>query len=410
LSSLFGSPAGGAEVATELLFNGLRNSGHSAYIVTTRKPVVDFEGLVTLDHVSVIPTKVLFPGTSITDHILASYITKKLQEIKPDIIHTIDTAILPATIMANKKLCLPCVVTNHANVFDCPKKLTSMRERLNNFRVNARNKTYLMCLKNVDAVISVSDYIKKELIFAGVESSKIQTIYNIPSDKVINTVAISDEPKSAIMLFALGRMIKEKGFDVILKAMKLITEKECSIKLVIAGNGPEMPKLKKLVKALGLESFVLFTGWLSRNEVISFYAESDIVLLPSVFPDANPLVSFEAMSFGKPVVASNTGGIPEAVVDGVSGFLVPSGNADAVAEAVLRLVRDRCLRERMGQAGREILEKRFIREEIVRQTVKLYEEVIRACAQRSARRVPSGQFGSYLGVPTSGVKTANGVP
>jgi glycosyltransferase involved in cell wall biosynthesis len=88
------------------------------------------------------------------------------------------------------------------------------------------------------------------------------------------------------------------------------------------------------------------------------------------------------MSFGKPVVASNVGGISEAVFDGVNGFLVPAGDVDALAEAVLRLVKDRCLRERMGQAGREILGKRFSSEEIVRKTIKLYEEVIRAHTQR----------------------------
>jgi glycosyltransferase involved in cell wall biosynthesis len=69
------------------------------------------------------------------------------------------------------------------------------------------------------------------------------------------------------------------------------------------------------------------------------------------------------------------------VVDGVNGFLVPAGDVDALAEAVLRLVRDRCLRERMGQAGREILEKQFNRKEIVRQTIKLYENVICSCAK-----------------------------
>jgi len=125
----------------------------------------------------------------------------------------------------------------------------------------------------------------------------------------------------------------------------------------------------------------MLTGWVCHDEVMRFYANSDIVFLPSVYPDSFGRGSIEAISFGKPVVASDIGGISEAVVDGVNGFLVPAGDVDALAEAVLRLVRDRCLRERMGQAGREILEKQFNRKEIVRQTIKLYENVICSCAK-----------------------------
>ena len=377
LSSVFGSSAGGAEVATELLFNGLRNAGHLAYIVTTRKPMVDFDGLVTLDHLSVIPSKFLIPGTPITDNIIAPCITQKLQEIKPDIIHTNDSFILPATIMGNRKLHLPCVVTCHNSVLNHPGASERINERLISPLFRARDKAYLKCLKHVNAVISVSEYIRKELIFAGVESSKIHTIYNIPPNITVDKqIACSYKKKSTTILFAQGRIVQEKGFDIIIRAMKLIATKESSLKLIIAGDGPEMPTLKKLVVSLELESYVEFVGWVCQDELMKFYADSDIFLLPSVCPESFGRGSIEAMSFGKPVVASNIGGIPEAVVDGVSGFLVPPGDADAMAEAVLRLVRDSCLRQRMGQAGREILEKRFNCEEIVRKTVNLYEEVM----------------------------------
>ncbi|MGD0995600.1 MAG: glycosyltransferase family 4 protein [Candidatus Bathyarchaeia archaeon] len=382
LSSVFGSPAGGAEVATELLFNELRNAGHSAYIMTTRKPMLNSDSLVTLGYIRLIPTKFLVPGTFITDHIIASRIAKKLKEIKPDVIHAQDSFILPATVIANRKLHLPCIVTCHNTVLDQTTKSASANDQIVSHMFKARNKTYLKFIKNVDAVISVSNYIKKELIFKGIESSKIHVIYNIPPDSINFKMASLNKTKTTITLFMQGRLVQDKDFDTIIKATKLITQKERSLKLIIAGNGPEMPRLKKLVNTLGLESYVLFTGWVCQSELMRLYAGSDIVLLPAVPSEAFGRGSIEAMSFGKPVVASNVGGISEAVFDGVNGFLVPAGDVDALAEAVLRLVKDRCLRERMGQAGREILGKRFSSEEIVRKTIKLYEEVIRAHTQR----------------------------
>jgi len=386
LSSIFGPLAGGGEISTKLLFNELRHAGHDVYIITTRKQS-SFDGCITLNHLDAIPLKLLVPGTPITDLILAKYINEKLREIKPDVIHIHDPFTLPASILANRKLRVPCVYTCRSAVLPHPTRSVTARGHAVNAMFEIRNRVGIRYLQNVDAVISISEFIKRELITVGVDSRKVQTIYNIPSNLIKN---IQLKPpsqikkKPEITLFSAGRLDLDKGFDTVVKAMSIIHKKnpDIDILLIIAGNGPEMRNLKKAIITYQLESFVMLTGWVCHDEVMRFYANSDIVFLPSVYPDSFGRGSIEAISFGKPVVASDIGGISEAVVDGVNGFLVPAGDVDALAEAVLRLVKDRCLRERMGQAGREILGKRFSSEEIVRKTIKLYEEVIRAHTQR----------------------------
>ena len=131
-----------------------------------------------------------------------------------------------------------------------------------------------------------------------------------------------------------------------------------------------------MVTIFGLESSVFFTGWISQKKMRELYSISDVILLPSLYPEPFGRGSIEAMSFKKPVVASNIGGIPEAIFDGINGFLVPPGNPIALAEAVLTLIQDYGLREKMGKAGQDILRQEFNPEKILNKTINFYTKIL----------------------------------
>lgn len=318
----------------------------------------------------------LVPGSPITDRLLWHALYKKLKELKPDVIHSIDDFILPAVVAANRKLQLPLVVTCHNNVREYTEQSLTLKQHLINRMFNARNKQYITSLENVDILISVSDYIKSELMSVGVKENRITTIHNIILTPNVTMVSNGDHTKPPIQVFSLGRLVREKGFSVLLDAIKIVAEKEPAIKLVIAGTGPEETALKSQIKRLNLESFVEMVGWVSRERLNQLYAYSDIVLLPSTYPDPCPLVAAEALSFAKPIIASDTGGIPEVVVDGVNGFLVPPENPIKMALAILRLSNDRSLREFMGQTGLSLFKKEFNSQDITRRTIELYKSVL----------------------------------
>ncbi len=381
LTSFF-EPIGGQETVTKLLFEMLRNVGHDVDVITTRSLWFNYNNIIKLDHLSSVPKKMLMPGTLLTDYMMSISIARALKERNPELIHVQDEFLLPAVILANKHLRLPCICSCHNNIFSYSKEVNSIRDHLLSMFFRIRKRNYIKCLRKVDAIISVSNYIRKELICAGLESNKIHTIYNVhisSSYRNDSVKLLSQSPQ--IVLFALGRLVWYKGFDVLLSAMKIVTEQEPYVKLIIAGSGPEMEYLKGLVKNYQLESCVVLVGRVSEDELTKFYRTSDVVLLPSIYPDPAPLVTMEAMSFGKPIIASNIGGIPEAVIDGVNGLLVTPNDFKETAETILKLIRNRELRISMGESGRAILRKKFKNKELVAETVKLYKKVLHQSQQ-----------------------------
>ena len=143
----------------------------------------------------------------------------------------------------------------------------------------------------------------------------------------LSTVFASRSGGAEVATELLFKQLKNAGHTVyIISTRKPTSNFDGLITLDrISTREPELPKLKKLTNTLELQSCVTFPGWVSQEEIMQFYENSDVVLIPSIYPESFGRGSIETMSFGKPVVASNVWGIREAVVDGVNGFLVPPG-------------------------------------------------------------------------------------
>ena len=169
-----------------------------------------------------------------------------------------------------------------------------------------------------------------------------------------------------------GRLVEQKGVDVLLQAFSKVVTRIPETRLLIAGDGPEKASLQRLMNELGLSAQVFLLGHLPRAAVEQHFAAAWVQVVPSQFAEAFGLVAVEAMMRGTAVVASASDGLMEIVQDDQTGLLVPPGDADALAEALLRLVGDRELAEQMGRAGREVALAHFCEETYIDRAVELY--------------------------------------
>lgn len=151
-------------------------------------------------------------------------------------------------------------------------------------------------------------------------------------------------------LLCLGRLDRIKGFDLAISAMPAILRGHPSVRLVIAGDGPERVCLEEQSRRLGVSHSVEFTGWVSMSDVPDIVGAASIMLMPSR-ADAFPLVGLQAGFMARPSVATRVGGIPELVEHGTTGWLVDPDDPPALARGVARLLDDPELMHRMGQAA-----------------------------------------------------------
>lgn len=186
-----------------------------------------------------------------------------------------------------------------------------------------------------------------------------------------------------------GRLVREKGVDVLLQAFAMVVAQVAEARLLVAGSGPEGEHLKRLIADLGLSDSVATLGHLSRQELEHRFAQAWVQAIPSRWEEPFANVALEALMRGTAVVASASGGLTEIVQDGRTGFLVPSGDAGTLAEALLKLLRDRELAEQIGKAGREVALAHFSERTCVDRFVELYHRLCHSGAStRAVSRKP----------------------
>jgi len=215
---------------------------------------------------------------------------------------------------------------------------------------------YKDTFENADRFIVCTEFLKKRLIEIGCDSSKISLIY-LPQDERFFKPLVKKRKKSSINLLTVARLVPEKGIQNSLKAVQILSRKYKTLKYVLVGDGPYRAKLTKLVEEYGLEKIVEFKGVLGGFDALKEYQNADIFVLPSIsthngWVEGGGLVNLEAQLCGLPVVASNCGGIPEYVSDGIAGFLVKE-NAESLAEKIEILINNPDLRIKMGKSGRK---------------------------------------------------------
>lgn len=189
-----------------------------------------------------------------------------------------------------------------------------------------------------------------------------------------------------LVLITVARFHPGKGHRVLFEAMRQLLHMYPNAKVICLGEGEGEAELRALCKDSSLAHCVRFAGY--QRNVPEWLSAADINVLPT-FYEGFPLTILEAMASGLPTVASNVGGIPEAIEDGISGLLVPAGDSGRLAEALTLLLGDTARRTQMGHAARERLLQNFVLEQQVRSTEKMYIELCRALPVQEGKRTLS---------------------
>ena len=235
-------------------------------------------------------------------------------------------------------------------------------------------------------IIAVSTPIERRLVERdGVPQDLITVIPNA-------VVSASEAPPDASPALPAGlrehplvgvvaRLQPEKGVADFLRAAARVSPSFREAQFVIVGDGPLQRELTTLAEDLGLKSRVHFLGF--RPDASALMRSLDVLVLPSL-DEGSPLVTLEALAAGVPIVASAVGGIPDQIRHGREGLLVPPGDTDAMAEALLELLRDPARTRRLGEAGRRRATSEFSHATMVGRIEAVYRAVLGQWAMRSA--------------------------
>lgn len=207
-----------------------------------------------------------------------------------------------------------------------------------------RRQRVLFALRNSNYIITVSDFLRKKVISLGIPESMVEKIPNgVKKNEFykidfITTRQILNLPPDKKIILNVGAFTKIKGTIYLIEALAELVKNEKNILLIIIGDGPLRSKLQKKVSDLKLNEYVLFLGFVPNSKLINWYNSSDLFILPSLC-EGFGIVIVEALSCGIPVVASDTGGIPEIINVNHLGILVPPGNVKELSNGILRALK-----------------------------------------------------------------------
>lgn len=174
----------------------------------------------------------------------------------------------------------------------------------------------------------------------------------------------------------VGRLDKIKGVDYLLKAFKITNKKNKSLKLIIIGDGSERENLEELSRSLKVNKFVKFLGNVNNSELGKYYSASIGIVIPSVYPETSPLVALEAMNFSKPIIAFNSGGLSDLVIDGYNGYLVEKFDTEKLALKIGMICNNRKDSVKMGKNGRILSMDVYSKDKHISNLLNVYRSVI----------------------------------
>lgn len=263
--------------------------------------------------------------------------------------------------------------------FDLLLAETQMRKRMISHHI----------LHSADRIVTNSEYGKSLVVARGIPVERVVVIYPCPTSTFSPLKRGSDLPAGQAargfdvraryhlndkkILLTVARLVKRKGIDLVLEALRKINDP--SIVYVIVGDGPEREALEAKYQSIKV-SKCQFIGVVSDDELAAWYDACDVFIMTprKIGPDVEGfgLVYLEANAFGKPVIGSRTGGVSEAVIDPstssgqATGLLVDEGDVDGIASAIVRFMSDDALRKKLGEQGRSRVEREFQWEEQVK--------------------------------------------
>ena len=277
----------------------------------------------------------------------------------------------PAAVMAAKRLRVPSVITMHGgDVYVNP-------EQGYDFPTRWYVRPILhWTLRQAGALTAITEDCRQHALRAGAPAENVRLVFNgtdlrrfSPGENGAGSRSFGPH-----MIFACRQLFPRKGIRFLLEAAAQLKPRFPDLKIVLAGDGFERPELAKLAGELGIAADVTFLGWVPNEELPPYYRAAAVSVIPSL-EEGFGIPAAEAMGCEVPVVASDAGGLPEVVENGVTGLVVPRGDSAALAGAIGSLLADPGRARRMGQAGRARALRLFDWDRSAAQFEELYREI-----------------------------------
>ena len=307
-------------------------------------------------------------------------IYKQIKNDNPDIIHTIGLRSFQSLMawFVSKKTDIPMVVSDQGGLTTHPFLKQSgiffkLVYKIQNF--------FIKCIINDSSAISVANEYEKEIFLAFNKNSKIKIIRNgVNLKTLVSQENFKQKHKidNKFILF-VGRFSKSKGIETLLHACSIIKNelKTQNTSLVIMGvDFGYQDEMLKLISMLKLDDNVVVIKNPPRDDVIAAYGQSEFLVLPSHW-ELSPLVPLESFAFKKPVISTKAHGIPYTVQDKVNGLLVEPENPHQLSEAIMELLENKVMREKLGLAGYEFVHKECNCISMAQNSLALYQEIIK---------------------------------
>jgi len=367
LYSVTGAVFGGAVAHVLGLMRADIRAGHLVALVAAPEPRLMSEARSI--GVQVFPNPYFVHGVQPHKDIRAPWpVFQAVRKFKPDIVSAHSTKAGYATRLVCAILRKPVIFTAHGWAFTegrstWQRPVLALAERL-----AARTTAAIICVSNYDRELALKFKVaapeKLALIYNGVDPTPL---LSARGEQVRREFGLGKAP----VLAMVGRLAPQKDPLTLLEACKLL---EADFRLMIVGDGELRGRAEALVSQGNLRDKVIFTG--ERQDIPGILAACDILVLSSRW-EGLPLVIIEAEIIGLPVVASAVGGVPELIEDGVTGFIVPPRNPQALADILQKLLGDAHLCHKVGSAAREKALCEFTFNNMLTKTHQLYEDILR---------------------------------
>lgn len=345
----------GTEIATYTLADHLAWRGHEVHVITSHDaglPELSQENGFCIHRIAW--PKIRFIGTVI----FWTRICLEIQTIKPDVFHAQSLSCGIPAVIAKKLLKAPCVVWGRGSDIYLPGRFTMMTSKL--------------ILQNADAVLALTEDMKQKMW--EICDKDISVVSNGVDLERFKTSSGDQREGNAKTIIFVGRLHPVKGVQYLIEAMAIVHQEMPDAKLVIVGDGDERSRLEELVEKLNLSDCIQFAGRMPQENIPRLMCQADIFALSSL-SEGLPVALLEVMAARLPIVATNVGGIPDIVEEGVNGYLVNAKNPNEIADRILILLRSDEVRNKISINNREKA-KLYTWDKIIGMVEKVYLNVL----------------------------------
>lgn len=368
---------GGIETSVYYLVKGLREAGHDVTVMTSDIPPV---GSYIVDGARIYRLPVLF---KLYESPFCPSLVFMLGKEKADVIH----AHMPPRFFADCVSTLhklgffgaaPLILSFHLYVENAP----SLIRAISTFHYMTISR---LMFRDCDRIIVPTESYRSFLMSRfNISSKKINVIpcgidldlFNPKKFEKGKAKKGLGKSSGKTVLF-LGRLdvqgAEQKGLHYLLEAVPMVAKEFSDVKFVIAGGGERLRYFRDLCRKSGIVPYVEFMGKVPRSQIPMIFSIADVFVLPSLY-ESFGIVLCEAMAMKKPIVATRIRGIVDVVDDGKTGFLVEPKNSRELAHAILEILSDDALANRLGEAGRKSVEKKYDWNFVTQHTLQVYEE------------------------------------